>query len=139
MHEPVYGVRASTSRLPDLGIMGAAQRGDSGEPCRQNRASGKSAGVEISQGHGSLLRLGWLVQNIDEDVLSKAKALELFQICPRADLLTEKDVRLAHSVVPEVTAWGINGRREDVLALVHKTINAGCDGTTVDWPEWISH
>ncbi|MGZ8928226.1 MAG: glycerophosphodiester phosphodiesterase [Methylobacter sp.] len=85
------------------------------------------------------LRLGWLVQNIDEDVLSKAKALELFQICPRADLLTEKDVRLAHSVVPEVTAWGINGRREDVLALIHKTINAGCDGTTVDWPDWISH
>jgi glycerophosphoryl diester phosphodiesterase len=85
------------------------------------------------------LRLGWLVQNIDDDVLSKAKALELFQICPRADLLREKDVRLAHSAVPEVTAWGINGRREDVLALIHKTINAGCDGTTVDWPDWISH
>lgn len=84
------------------------------------------------------LRLGWLVQNIDEYVLSKAQALELFQLCPRADLLTEQAVRLAHSVVTEVRAWGINGKREEVLALIRKTINAGCDGTTLNWPDWIS-
>ena len=85
------------------------------------------------------LRLGWLVQNIDDNVLSKAKTLQLFQICPRADLLTEEAVLHAHSVVSEVRAWGINGRREEVLALIQKTINTGCDGATVDWPDWISH
>ncbi len=85
------------------------------------------------------LRLGWLVRKIDDDVLSKAKALEVFQICPRADLLTKKAVRLARSVVPEVRAWGVNGSREEVLALIQTTIDAGCDGTTVNWPDWISH
>jgi len=85
------------------------------------------------------LRLGWLVQEIDDDVLAKAKALELFQICPRADLLTKKAVRLARSIMPEVRVWGVKGRREEVLTLIQKSINAGCDGTTVNWPDWISH
>ncbi|MGJ0485132.1 MAG: glycerophosphodiester phosphodiesterase [Methylomicrobium sp.] len=85
------------------------------------------------------LRLGWLVQNIDEDVLSKTGQLELFQLCPRADLLTEQMVRFAHSVVPEIRAWGINGEREEVLALIQKTIATGCDGVTVNWPDWISY
>jgi glycerophosphoryl diester phosphodiesterase len=85
------------------------------------------------------LRLGWLVQNIEGDVLSRAKALALFQICPRADLLTEQNVRLAHAIAPEVRAWGINGKREEVFALIQKTINTGCDGTTINWPDWISH
>lgn len=85
------------------------------------------------------LRLGWLVRDIDKKVLAKAKALELFQLCPRADRLTQQAVRLAHSIVPEVRAWGINGKREDVLALIQKTIAADCDGITVNWPDWISH
>ncbi|WAK03251.1 glycerophosphodiester phosphodiesterase [Methylobacter sp. YRD-M1] len=85
------------------------------------------------------LRLGWLVQQIDDDVLSKAKSLELFQICPRADLLKETAVHLAHSAVPEVRAWGLNGRRKKVLALIQKAIDAGCDGATVNWPDWVSH
>lgn len=83
------------------------------------------------------LRLGWLMQKIDEDALSKAKALELFQLCPRADLLTVNAVRLARCVVSEVRSWGINGSREEVLALLQKSINTGCDGTTVNWPDWI--
>jgi glycerophosphoryl diester phosphodiesterase len=84
------------------------------------------------------LRLGWLVQNIDGHVLEKAKALALFQLCPRADLLTEQAVRLAHSVVAEVRAWGIKGKREEVLALIQQTLHTGCDGATLDWPDWVS-
>jgi glycerophosphoryl diester phosphodiesterase len=84
------------------------------------------------------LRLGWLIQNIDEHVLSKAEAIVLFQLCPRADLLTEPAVRLAHSVVAEVRAWGINGKREEVLALIRQTLHTGCDGATLDWPDWVS-
>lgn len=83
------------------------------------------------------LRLGWLVQRVDDEVLSNARTLGLFQICPRADLLTKKNVRLAHSVVPEVRAWGVSGSREEVLALIQKTIDTGCDGATVNWPDWI--
>jgi glycerophosphoryl diester phosphodiesterase len=84
------------------------------------------------------LRLGWLVQNIDGPVLAKAEALALFQLCPRADLLTEQAVRHAHSVVAEVRAWGIKGKREEVLALIQHTLQTGCDGATLDWPDWIS-
>jgi len=83
------------------------------------------------------LRLGWLVQRVDDEILSNAKALDLFQLCPRADLLTKNTVRLAHSVAPEVRAWGVNGSREEVLALMQKTIDTGCDGATVNWPDWI--
>jgi glycerophosphoryl diester phosphodiesterase len=85
------------------------------------------------------IRLGWLAPNIDDYVLSKSKELEFFQICPRADSITEKDVQLAHSVVPEVRAWGINGSREEILALIQKVIDVNCDGATIDWPDWISH
>lgn len=84
------------------------------------------------------LRLGWLIRNIDGSVPAKAEALALFQLCPRADLLTEQAVRLAHSVVAEVRAWGIKGKREEVLALIRQTLLTGCDGATLDWPDWIS-
>lgn len=85
------------------------------------------------------IRSGWLVQNIDNDAMVKSKELELFQICPRADSITEQDVHLAHTVVPEVRAWGIDGRREEVFALIQKTVSANCDGTSINWPDWISH
>ncbi|MBL1265739.1 glycerophosphodiester phosphodiesterase [Candidatus Methylomicrobium oryzae] len=85
------------------------------------------------------LRLGWLIRNIDENALAKAQALELFQLCPRADLLTDQAVGLAHTVVHEVRAWGIHGNREEILALILKILDIGCDGTTLDWPDWILH
>jgi glycerophosphoryl diester phosphodiesterase len=85
------------------------------------------------------LRSGWLIRNIDAEALAKAEALALFQLCPRADLLTEETVRLAHGRVCEVRAWGIRGNRDEVLALIQKTLATGCDGATLDWPDWISH
>jgi glycerophosphoryl diester phosphodiesterase len=85
------------------------------------------------------LRSGWLIRNIDAEALAKAGALALFQLCPRADLLTEETVRLAHGRVSEVRAWGIRGNRGEVLALIQKILDTGCDGATLDWPDWISH
>lgn len=85
------------------------------------------------------LRLGWLVPRIGQNVLAKSRELALFQICPRADTITEHDVHLAHSVAPEVRAWGLGGERKAILALIHTIINAHCDGLTIDWPDWIKH
>ncbi|MGR9036049.1 MAG: glycerophosphodiester phosphodiesterase [Gammaproteobacteria bacterium] len=85
------------------------------------------------------LRLGWLIPKLDPEIITKSRELELFQICLDADSLTEQDVERAHSAVPEVRSFGITGSREKVLTLIQKIIDAGCDGTTLDWPDWIIH
>ena len=90
------------------------------------------------------LRLGWLVQDIDDTVLAKAKALRLFQLCPKADQVTKGKVEAARTVVTEVRAWGLNSdsvsqQAKDVQALIHNLLAAGCDGMTINWPDWAVH
>ena len=48
-------------------------------------------------------------------------------------------VQAACTVAPEVRAWGISGSRSDVIDLILQTISTGCDGMTIDWPDWVSH
>ena len=88
------------------------------------------------------LRLGWLVQGIDQAILAKAKALGLFQLCPKADKVTKESVAQARTVVTEVRAWGLNSesvsqQAKDVQALIHNLLAAGCDGMTINWPDWV--
>jgi len=88
------------------------------------------------------LRLGWLVQTINDDILAQARALQLFQLCPRADQVTKVLVDRARSAVPEVRAWGLSGtlvanEAKEVQALIHQVIASGCDGMTINWPDWV--
>jgi glycerophosphoryl diester phosphodiesterase len=88
------------------------------------------------------LRLGWLVQTIDDDILDQARALQLFQICPRADQVTKAWVERARAVVTEVRAWGLGGttvanEASEVQALIRQVIASGCDGMTINWPDWV--
>jgi len=85
------------------------------------------------------LRLGWLVNNLGRDILSQSHQLDLFQLCPHADSVTPEAVRTARAAVPEVRAWGIEGRREDVLRLIRKILDARCGGATLNWPDWVSY
>jgi glycerophosphoryl diester phosphodiesterase len=85
------------------------------------------------------LRLGWLVDQIDPLVLTKADEIGLFQICPRADKVNAEAVAKAHAVAPEVRAWGLNGQPREVIKLIWNVIQAGCDGTTINWPDWLSY
>ncbi|MEZ4867473.1 MAG: glycerophosphodiester phosphodiesterase family protein [Caldilineaceae bacterium] len=90
------------------------------------------------------LRLGWLIQGIDEDALANAQALQLFQLCPKAALVTADRVAQARSIVREVRAWGLSGERvateaSEVQALIHRVLEAGCDGMTINWPDWVCH
>jgi len=90
------------------------------------------------------LRLGWLVQGIDDDELAKASALGLFQLCPKADKVTKAVVDQARAIVTEVRAWGLNsesvsGQAKEVQALIHNLLAAGCDGMTINWPDWVRH
>lgn len=88
------------------------------------------------------LRMGWLVQQIDDEIVAKAQALNLFQLCPKAELVTSAMVTQARTVVTEVRAWGLLGdsvskQAAEVQALIHRVIDSGCDGMTINWPDWV--
>jgi glycerophosphoryl diester phosphodiesterase len=88
------------------------------------------------------LRLGWLVQELEETVLTPAQPLNLYQLCPRADAVTPAAVTSARAVVPEVRAWGVQGKTAagqaaEVIALIQQVLDAGCDGMTINWPDWV--
>jgi glycerophosphoryl diester phosphodiesterase len=88
------------------------------------------------------LRLGWLIEGIDEEVLTKAEAIQLYQLCPRAATVTAQMVDAARAVVPEVRAWGVNGesvgrQSAEIVDLIKRVRDSGCDGMTINWPDWV--
>jgi glycerophosphoryl diester phosphodiesterase len=85
------------------------------------------------------LRRGWLTEQIDEHALQQARDLALFQLCPRAANMTASAVLLARQVPPEVRAWGLGGGHTQVRALIQRVLDAGADGMTIDWPDWVQH
>ena len=87
-------------------------------------------------------RLGWLIREIDEDAQQAARELNLFQLCPNAKNVTQDMVQQARQVVPEVRAWGVNGeavasQSRDIIALIQNVLATGCDGMTINWPDWV--
>ncbi|MFN8488115.1 MAG: glycerophosphodiester phosphodiesterase family protein [Caldilineaceae bacterium] len=90
----------------------------------------------------STCRLGWLVRAIDEPCLAQARALNLYQLCPMAGLVTPEMVTAARTTVTEVRAWGVSGetvtgQNTEVIALIERVLAAGCDGMTINWPDWL--
>jgi glycerophosphoryl diester phosphodiesterase len=82
------------------------------------------------------LRVGWIVKKggLTEENIDKAAEAKFFQICPRADETNQEIVQAAHARLPEVRAHGVRG----VADAVH-VIEAGCDGMTINWPDWLIH
>lgn len=90
------------------------------------------------------LRLGWLVRAIDDEIMNQAQALQLFQLCPQASAVTAEMVTRARAVVADVRAWGIQGetvaqQSAQIIALIEHVRDSGCDGTTINWPDWVRH
>jgi glycerophosphoryl diester phosphodiesterase len=83
--------------------------------------------------HAASIRTGWLLKakgfNIDN--IKKGARTELFQICPMAQETDKALVAAAHTELAEVRAHHVH----DVSAAL-QAINAGCDGFTVNWPDW---
>lgn len=85
------------------------------------------------------IRLGWLVEQLTESILDKAQELDLYQICLKASKVTQINVLQARQVVSEVRAWGVNGTHEDMINLILNILSSGCDGMTINNPDWITH
>ena len=76
------------------------------------------------------LPAGWLVREVDEDVVETARALKLAQVCPRAEIVTPGLVRRLHAEAFVVRAWGVATE-----ALMERVVLAGADGMTVNFPD----
>ena len=84
-------------------------------------------------------RLGWLVHEFNPQTFDRAAELSLFQLCPPAREVTEQLVELGHGVVKEVRVWGMNGTPPEVRSLIRRVVDCGCDGMTINWPDWATH
>lgn len=84
------------------------------------------------------LRLAWLVDHCDEATLAQARRLPLYQLCPEAETITPAGVQAARTGAPQVRAWGLTGTRTQTIQRIHQVIAAGCDGMTLDWPDWVT-
>ncbi len=90
------------------------------------------------------MRMGWLVREINDEVLEKTAALGLYQLCPFAGTVTRAQADHAREIVSEVRAWGLLGESvaglaNEVQALIHNVLDAGCDGMTINWPDWVRY
>ena len=83
------------------------------------------------------LRLAWLVDDINQATLPIARHLSLFQLCPHVDRVTAEKVAAGRAVVRQIRAWGATGKRLEVIERIKNAIHAGCDGITLNWPDWV--
>ena len=85
-------------------------------------------------------KLGWLVDRLDREVLERAARLGTYQVCPAASSVDRVGVDGAREFVDEVRALGIRGRTNlETINLIRRVIQSGCDGMTIDWPDWVSY
>ncbi len=73
---------------------------------------------------------GYLAKEITDELLSEMKKHNISEICPRATLVNEENVRKWHYEGFNVRAWGVSN--EDLMKTVYE---AGADGMTVNFPD----
>jgi hypothetical protein len=87
----------------------------------------------------STIRLGWLVEQLTDDILAKAQQLGSYQICLNAAHMKLRDISQARQIVQEVRAWGVTGTHSDVIHLILHLLDLGCDGMTINNPDWVTY
>ena len=82
------------------------------------------------------LPVGWLIKadGFNSGNISKAAAAGFDQLCPPASAVTSKRVREAHDHIAEVRAHSVKG-----VSDVMRVIETGCNGMTINWPDWLIH
>ncbi len=83
-------------------------------------------------------RLAWLVNAFDPQTLDRARTLDLYQLCPRAEQVNESIVDTGRTVATKIRAWGLSGTPQEVRRLINQVIDSGCDGMTLNWPDWVA-
>ena len=86
-----------------------------------------------------VVRRAWLIHEVGPDTITAAEALDLFALCPKAAEVSAETVRWGRQVAREVRAWGLGGSSVEVVGLIHRVVDAGCDGMTINWPDWVCH
>jgi len=81
-------------------------------------------------------RIGWLVRKgaFTLENIRQATQADCFQICPPASETAAAFVSIAQAAIPEVRTHSIKGI-PDIL----RTIQTGCNGLTINWPDWLTH
>ncbi|MBQ2742101.1 MAG: hypothetical protein IJF32_04795, partial [Oscillospiraceae bacterium] len=73
---------------------------------------------------------GFLAKEVPDELLSEMKKRGISEICPRATLVNEENVRKWHYEGFNVRAWGVSN--EELMKNVYE---AGADGMTVNFPD----
>ena len=73
---------------------------------------------------------GWLVRDLDDSTVARARDMGLTLLCPRADAVTPEVVRDLHGRGFTVRAWGAADQE-----LMRRVVDAGADGATVNFPD----
>jgi glycerophosphoryl diester phosphodiesterase len=76
------------------------------------------------------IRHGWLVGQIDDAVIEKARAARIQGIYPRANSTTAESVGRARDLGFIVRGWGVRDEED-----LRRLMESGAQGTTVDWPD----
>ena len=89
-----------------------------------------------AQAAAARIRTGWLVAKgrFFMETIDRAADAGVFQICPPAEDTSKAMVVAAHSRLPEVRAWAVSG-----IGPALQAIDSGCDGFTINWPDWFVH
>jgi glycerophosphoryl diester phosphodiesterase len=77
------------------------------------------------------IRIGYILNRmIDNDVIRQLESVDGRQLCPRAELITPDQVRLAHHHGLEVSVWRIPN-----LEIMEDMLTLGVDGIIIDFPD----
>ena len=76
------------------------------------------------------LRVGWLVETVEDETTEKLKLIGGEEICPAAEVLTPEKVEKWHKEGLNVRAWGVANEE-----LMKKAYECGVNGMTVNFPD----
>ena len=75
-------------------------------------------------------RIGWLVDDINEDVIKQLQEIGGEEIAPKAGSLTGEQMEILRNAGFGVRAWGVSN-----VELMKKMCALGVDGMTVNFPD----
>lgn len=82
--------------------------------------------LEAMRAYAPELRTGWLVDEVNDSIIVRAKIMGFTQLCPRAISVVSR----LHAENLETRAWGVATDE-----LMHHVVKAGADGMTVNFPD----